>query len=80
MEKYSSNDIAQATEKLYDDLDLELSGKKPLNLFPKLYEQYELNKKVNRKTGVTTYAQFSCSMKIADISFLIEHGYLKKLS
>lgn len=80
MEKYNSNDIAKATEKLYKDLDLELSGKKPLNLFPKLYDQYELNKKVNRKTGVTTFAQFSCSMKIADIDFLVKNGYLKKLS
>lgn len=77
MKKYNSDEIAQATEKLYNDLDLELSGKKPLKLFPKLYEQYEFNKKVNRKTGVTTFAQFSCSMKIANIDFLIEEGYLK---
>lgn len=78
MEKYDSHDIAQATEKLYKDLALELSGEKPLNLFPKLYDQYELNKKANKKTKVITYAQFSCSMKIANIDFLIENGYLKK--
>lgn len=78
MGKYSSNDIAQATEKVYKDLELELSGEKPLNLFLKLYDQYELNKKANRKTKVITYVQFSCSMKIVNIDFLIENGYLKK--
>lgn len=76
MKSYSSEEIALATIKLYEDIGLELSGKKPLKLFPKLYEQYELSKKVNRKTQIITYANFSCSMKIANVDFLIDNGYL----
>ncbi|WP_349764264.1 hypothetical protein [Fusobacterium sp. SYSU M8D902] len=77
MSKHSSEAIAQATVKLFNDLEAEISGKKPLKLFPKLYTQYELNKKVNKETTIITYVNFSCSMKIANIDFLIEEGYLK---
>lgn len=78
MSKYSSEVISKATNKLFEDINLELEGKKPIKLIPQLMTQYEIGKKVNRETKIITFVTITSSLKLADIDFLVKNGYLEK--
>lgn len=75
--KYSTEEIAIATRKCYEDIEKELLKEKEPDLILKLLERGELSKKQDFSTKVIAIVNFQFSLKIADVPFLEKEGYLR---